>query len=139
MINHLGIIADGNRRWARERGLPTFEGHKKGLDTLEKTVDAAIDAGIPYITFYVFSTENWGRSVSEVSYLMKLIGGRILDYAKDLKEKNGRLLILGSKDRIKPKLASILEKTQQITADCTGIVVSLCFNYGGEHEIADVA
>lgn len=139
MINHLGIIADGNRRWARERGLPTFEGHRRGLDTLEKTVDAAIDAGIPYITFYVFSTENWGRSVSEVSYLMKLIGGRILDYAKDLKEKNGRLLILGSKDRIKPKLASTLEKAQKITADCTGIVVSLCFNYGGELEIADAA
>ncbi len=139
MIKHLGIIADGNRRWARERDLPTLEGHKKGLNTLEKTVDAAIDAGIPYITFYVFSTENWGRSEKEVSYLMKLLGDRIVDYAKDLKEKNGRLLILGSKDRIKPKLASLLEKAQEITADCTGIVVSLCFNYGGEHEIADAA
>lgn len=139
MINHLGIIADGNRRWARERDLPTLEGHKKGLETLERTVDYAAAEGIKYLTFFVFSTENWGRSPGEVSYLMKLIGSRILGYAKELKEKNGRLLILGSKDRIKPKLASTLEQAERITKDCTGIVVSLCFNYGGEQEIADAA
>ena len=139
MINHLGIIADGNRRWARERGLPTLEGHKRGLNTLEKTVDAANEAGVKYLTFYVFSTENWGRSASEVSYLMKLIETRILKFAEELKAKNGRMLILGTKDRLKPKLVSILEKAEKITEKCTGIVVSLCFNYGGEREIADAA
>lgn len=139
MINHLGIIADGNRRWAKERGLPTSEGHRTGLNTLEKTVDAADAAGIKYLTFYVFSTENWGRSAREVSYLMKLIETRILSFAKKLKAINGRMLILGTKDRIKPKLASILEQAERMTADCTGIVVSLCFNYGGEREITDAA
>ncbi|MBR3256303.1 di-trans,poly-cis-decaprenylcistransferase [Candidatus Saccharibacteria bacterium] len=139
MINHLGIIADGNRRWAKERGLPTSEGHRTGLNTLEKTVDAADAAGIKYLTFYVFSTENWGRSAREVSYLMELIETRILKFAKNLKAKNGRMLILGTKDRIKPKLASILEQAERMTADGTGIVVSLCFNYGGEREIADAA
>ena len=136
---HLGVIADGNRRWARERGLPTIEGHRKGLDAIEALVDGAIENGIKYISFYVFSTENWGRSETEVSYIMKLAETKIAKYAKKLKEKNGRMLILGSKDRISPKLASIFEKTEETTKDCNGITVCFCFNYGGELEISDAA
>ncbi len=138
-LKHLGIIADGNRRWAKERGLPTLEGHKKGLDRIKELVGAASEAGIEYITFYVFSTENWGRSVDEVSYIMKLAETRILKYAKELKEKNAKLLILGSKERISPKLASVMDEAENLTADCTGITVCFCFNYGGEKEIADAA
>lgn len=138
-LRHLGIIADGNRRWAKERGLPTLEGHKKGLDRIKELVGAASEAGIEYITFYVFSTENWGRSVDEVSYIMKLAETRILKYAKELKEKNAKLLILGSKERISPKLASVMDEAENLTADCTGITVCFCFNYGGEKEIADAA
>lgn len=138
-LKHLGIIADGNRRWAKERGLPTLEGHKKGLDRIKELVGAASVAGIEYITFYVFSTENWGRSVDEVSYIMKLAETRILKYAKELKEKNAKLLILGSKERISPKLASVMDEAENLTADCTGITVCFCFNYGGEKEIADAA
>ena len=67
---HLGIIADGNRRWAKELGLPSIEGHKKGLDAIQALVDGAREAGIKFITFYVFSTENWGRSQAEVSYIL---------------------------------------------------------------------
>ncbi|MBR2709341.1 di-trans,poly-cis-decaprenylcistransferase [Candidatus Saccharibacteria bacterium] len=136
---HLGVIADGNRRWARERGLPTIEGHRKGLDAIEALVDGAIENGIKYISFYVFSTENWGRSETEVSYIMKLAETKIAKYAKKLKEKNGRMLILGSKDRISPKLASIFEKAEETTKDCNGITVCFCFNYGGELEISDAA
>ena len=139
VLEHLGIIADGNRRWAKERGLPTLEGHKKGLDRIKELTSAASKAGIKYITFYVFSTENWGRSVEEVSYIMKLAETRILKYAEELKENNARMLILGSKAKISPKLASALDKAEEITADCTGITVCFCFNYGGEQEIADAA
>ncbi len=138
-LNHLGIIADGNRRWAKSQGLPSIEGHKKGLEVIEKLVGAAAEAGISYLTFYVFSTENWGRSEAEVSYIMKLAETRILKYAEKLKAKNGKLVILGSKKRISPKLASILEKAEKLTAECDGITVGFCFNYGGELEIAEAA
>lgn len=139
MINHLGIIADGNRRWAKKQGLPTIEGHKKGLEAIEKLVDGAAKAGIKYITFYVFSTENWGRSDAEVSYIMKLAESRILKYAEKMQKKNGRLMVLGSKKRISPKLASTIEQAEKITENCDGITVGFCFNYGGELEIADAA
>lgn len=139
MMKHLGIIADGNRRWAKERGLPTIEGHKKGLDAIEALVDAAMDSGIEYITFYVFSTENWGRSEAEVSYIMKLAETKILGYAKKMCEKNGKMVILGSKAKVPPKLASTIEQAEKMTADCTGITVGFCFNYGGEQEIVDAA
>ena len=139
MITHLGIIADGNRRWAKEQGLATIEGHKKGLDAIKELVDGAAKAGIKYITFYVFSTENWGRSEAEVSYIMKLAETRIMKYAEKMKAKNGRLVVLGSKKRVSPKLASIIEKAEELTADCDGITVGFCFNYGGELEIADAA
>ena len=138
-LQHLGIIADGNRRWAKAQGLPTIEGHKRGLDAIKKLVSAADKAGIKYLTFYVFSTENWGRSTDEVSYIMKLAETRILKYAKELKENNARMIILGSKNRISPKLASTIEEAEKLTADCTGITVCFCFNYGGEQEIADAA
>lgn len=138
-LKHLGIIADGNRRWAKEQGLPSIEGHKKGLDAIEELVDGAKKAGIPFITFYVFSTENWERSAAEVSYIMKLVETRILKYAEKLKAKNGKLIILGSKNKVSPKLISMLEKAEKITEDCTGITVGFCFNYGGELEIAEAA
>lgn len=139
MLQHLGIIADGNRRWAKAQGLPSIEGHKQGLSVIKKLVSAAGEAGIKYITFYVFSTENWGRSKEEVSYIMKLAETRILKYAEELAEKNAKLVILGSKARVSPKLASLLEKAEAVTANCTGITVGMCFNYGGEVEIADAA
>ena len=139
MLEHLGVIADGNRRWAKERGLPTIEGHRRGLDSIGQMVIGARDAGIKYITFYVFSTENWGRSKDEVSYIMKLAETRILKYAEKLKNNNSRMIILGSRKNVPPKLASSIEEAEKLTADCTGITVCFCFNYGGEQEIADAA
>ncbi len=139
MLEHLGVIADGNRRWAKERGLPTIEGHRRGLDSIEQMVIGARDAGIKYITFYVFSTENWGRSKDEVSYIMKLAETKIPKYAEKLKENNSKMIILGSKRNVPPKLATAIEEAEKLTADCTGITVCFCFNYGGEQEIADAA
>ena len=134
---HLGIIPDGNRRWAKERGLPTIDGHKRGMDKVEELIEAAADAQIQYITFYIFSTENWSRSEAEVSYLMKMADTYIMKFAKKLAAKNGRLVVLGSKNRISPKLVSTIEKAEKLTEDCTGITACFCFNYGGEKEIAD--
>ena len=136
---HLGVIADGNRRWAKERGLPTIEGHRQGLKSIEKLVNGAMEAGIQYITFYVFSTENWGRSEKEVTYILKLAETKIMGYAEKMKARNGRMVILGSKGRIPPKLLTIIEKAEKLTEDCDGITVGFCFNYGGELEIADAA
>ncbi len=138
-LEHLGIIADGNRRWAKENGLPKIEGHKKGLKTIETLVAAAAKAEIPFVTFYVFSTENWGREEAEVSYIMKLAETKIMKMAKKMAENNVRLLILGTRGKVNPTLTSLGEKAEKITADCTGTTVCFCFNYGGEQEIADAA
>lgn len=139
MITHLGIIADGNRRWAKSQGLPKIEGHRKGFQKFEVLIKAAADAGIPFITFYVFSTENWGREEAEVSYLMKLAETLMVKMAKKMAENNIRLLILGTHNRVSPKLVSLWEKAEKMTASCTGTTACFCFNYGGEQEIADAA
>ncbi len=138
-LTHLGIIADGNRRWAKENNLPKIEGHKQGLKAIEELVGAAAVAGIPYITFYVFSTENWGREEAEVNYIMKLAETRILKMAEKMAANNIKLLILGARGKVNPTLTSLAEKAEKITADCTGTTVCFCFNYGGEQEIADAA
>lgn len=138
-LRHLGIICDGNRRWAKERGLPTLEGHKKGLAVIEDLVNAAMDAKIPYVSFYVFSTENWNRTEKEVAYLMKLADKHIMRLAEKMVQQNGKLLVLGTKDRVPPKLVSTIEKAEKMAAGCDGITVCFCFNYGGKQEIADAA
>lgn len=138
-LRHLGIIADGNRRWARERGLKTIEGHQKGMEVIEALVAAAMKAGIPFVSFYVFSTENWGRSEAEVSYIMKLAAGQITRLAEKMRENNIRLLVLGAKEKVDPKLMSKIEDAEKLTAECTGTTACFCFNYGGEQEIADAA
>ena len=138
-LTHLGIIADGNRRWAEKNGLPKIEGHTQGLKTIEKLVAAAAIAKIPYVSFYVFSTENWGREEKEVSHIMKLAESKILKMAEKMAENNIRLLILGSRGKVNPTLTSLGEKAEKITENCTGTTVCFCFNYGGEQEIADAA
>ncbi|MBR3253877.1 di-trans,poly-cis-decaprenylcistransferase [Candidatus Saccharibacteria bacterium] len=138
-LKHLGIIADGNRRWAKENGLPKIEGHRKGFNKIETLVSAAAEAGIPYISFFVFSTENWGRETSEVNYLMDLARSMVLKLAKKFAKSNIRMLMLGSRERVDPKLVSLAEKAEKLTENCTGTTVCFCFNYGGEQEIADAA
>lgn len=136
-LRHLGIIADGNRRWARDHGLPDNAGHKKGIEAVEGLVVAAAKAGIEYITFYVFSTENWQRSADEVGYIMGLVKTQIAGYAEKLAAKNARFLVLGSQQGLPDGVAQALAAAEELTAACTGITVCFCFNYGGEQEIAD--
>ena len=138
-LTHLGIIADGNRRWAEKQGLPKIEGHKKGLAVIEELTAAAMKANIPYLTFYVLSTESWGREKSEVDYIMKLAETRILKMAEKMAKHGAKLLILGSRQNFDPKFISLAEKAEAITKDCSRITVGFCFNYGGEQEIADAA
>ncbi|MDO5451705.1 MAG: polyprenyl diphosphate synthase [Candidatus Saccharibacteria bacterium] len=139
MLQHLGIIADGNRRWAKEHGLPKIEGHRQGFKAIERLINGAAEAKIPYITFYTFSTENWGREKAEVDYIMKMAETKIIGMAEKMAKNNLRLIILGSRGKINPTLTSLGEKAEAITADCTGTTACFCFNYGGEQEIADAA
>lgn len=139
MLTHLGIIADGNRRFAKEHGLPKIEGHRQGVKTIEKLVAAAAEAKIPFVTFYVFSTENWGREKSEVDYIMKMAETKIVKMAEKMAENNIKMVILGSRGKVSPTLTSLAEKAERITENCTGTTVCFCFNYGGEQEIADAA
>ena len=136
---HIGIIADGNRRWAKAQGLPKIEGHKRGLERIEELVGAATKLPIDYLTFYVFSNENWGREEAEVSRIMRLAETRILKLAEKMAANNVRLLILGRRERIPEKLRAEIEQAEAATAECTGVTVCFCFNYGGEQEIADAA
>ena len=95
---HIGFIVDGNRRWARERGLPTLEGHRRGFDRVEKIAVECINRGVKFVSLYLFSTENWGRSKEEVDYLMKLVETNIAGMIRRLKKERIRCVILGRKE-----------------------------------------
>ena len=134
---HIGIIADGNRRWAKEKGLPTIEGHKKGLETIEQLITEFAKTDVKFLTFYVFSNENWSREEAEVSYLMNLATTKILKLVEKMQKNNLRFIVLGSKDRLESKLSAKIDEAEEMTKDCTGLTVCFCFNYGGQQEIAD--
>lgn len=134
---HIGFIVDGNRRWAKARGLPAYEGHLAGYKVLKDVALATLAAGVPFASAYVFSTENWKRSESEVSKLMGLI---LLAFKADLHvfiDKNVRLKIVGSRERLSNKVKKVLDAAEAQTAHLTGGTFILCLNYGGQAEIAD--
>lgn len=134
---HLGLILDGNRRWATEHGLPVVEGHKHGYETLRTISDAAFAAGVEYVSAYVFSTENWNRSREEVAYLMRLLMW-ILKHEVDNFNKHGiRLHTLGSKIRLGKALVKAIHAAEEKTKNNTGGTLLLCLNYGGQQEIVD--
>lgn len=133
--NHLGFIVDGNRRWARERNLPTLEGHRRGLKKVEKIVELGTKAGVKYMTFFLFSTENWSRSKEEVDYLMDMAETQITKLAKKLHKNNIRFVVLGARERVSTKLLDKLDASEALTKDNTAATVSVCFNYGGRDEL----
>jgi len=134
---HIGFIADGNRRWAKERGLHTMEGHKVGFEAIKKVLNACIKRGVKYVSFYTFSTENWNRTEEEVSYLMGLVKMNMKKLAKELKENGIRLTILGSREKIDPEIAGFFDEAEKMTKDGKNGTVCICFNYGGKQEIVD--
>lgn len=135
--NHIGLILDGNRRWARARGLTTFDGHKAGYDNLKEIVKAAINRGVKFVSAYIFSTENWNRAPAEVKYLMDLAYTMLTRDVGELNAENIRVLWLGSTERVSPRLQRAIRQAEQTTAGNTRGTLGLCFNYGGQQEIVD--
>lgn len=136
---HLGFIVDGNRRWAKERGLPTIEGHRRGYRKVEDAIEYLADRGIKYQTYYLFSTENWGRSEEEVSYLMDLVRKNLPRLTKKLMKHDLRLAVLGRPEPVEPELWQSLMDAEQESKDNKSGTVAICFNYGGQQELADAA
>ena len=126
---------DGNRRWARNKGLPIALGHKEGAKTLEKIVRYAKNIGIKYITVYAFSTENWKRSEEEVSTLMNLMMNYLESYSKRADSENIKVQILGNRQGLSDKMNDLIEKCMERTKDNTGITFNIALNYGGRDEI----
>ena len=134
---HIGYIVDGNRRWAKEHGLPRYEGHLAGYNALQEVVTATFDAGVKYVSAYTFSTENWKRSGEEVS---KLLGLTLRLLTADLhifEERNIRLQILGSREGLSSKIVKAIDNAEARTAGNTSGTMAVCFNYGGQLEVAE--
>lgn len=134
---HVGIILDGNRRWAKGRGLPTVEGHRQGAEALKRVALFAFDHGVTYLSAYVFSTENWQRSPTEVSFLMKLFVKAVQLYLDEFHQKNVRIIILGSQKGVPKAVSKALGAAVQKTANNKGGTLALCLNYGGKQELVD--
>lgn len=138
-LTHIGFICDGNRRWARAQGLPTLEGHKRGFDKVEVIIDALKDTEVQFLSFFLFSTENWDRSPEEIAYLMDLVEKKIDELTKKAMKDNMRVVVLGRPEPVKPKLWQKIMDSEAKTSTNTGKTVCICFNYGGKWEIADAA
>ncbi len=134
-LQHVAIIMDGNRRWAKNKGLPSAVGHKKGVDSLKATVYACNDFGIKYLTVYAFSTENWNRKPEEVDFLMNLLGHTIKNELGELHENNVVISFLGDLTKLAPKLQEILYHAIDVTKNNTGVHLQIAFNYGARDEI----
>ena len=132
---HIAIIMDGNRRWARAKGLPVKLGHRVGAKTLEKIVRYANKIGIKYITVYAFSTENWKRTEEEVSALMGLFQSYLDDYSKRADSENIKVKIIGNRQGLSDKMKSSIEKCMDRTKNNTGITFNIALNYGGRDEL----
>jgi len=132
---HVGIIMDGNGRWAKQRGLPRLAGHRAGTKNLRRVIRAAANAGIRHLTFYAFSTENWSRPEEEVGGLMGLLGEFIETETPELHKEGARLLHIGHLEHLEPQLRQKIENAIVLTKNNNRIDVILAFSYGGRDEI----
>lgn len=135
---HVGFIMDGNGRWAKLRGLPRLEGHKRGLDTAKKVISLCGNLGIKYVSLFVFSTENWKRSEDEVSGLFKL-AERYLSSITEFADKGVKIVHSGDLNGLPTALNNKIIAAERKTADNSALVVNLCINYGGQAEIVSLA
>lgn len=134
-IKHLAIVMDGNRRWAKQRGLPSYKGHQAGVLALEKIVRACNDRGIPYLTVYGFSTENWGRTKSEVQWLVKIIESAVKKYTTMLDKEGWQIKIIGRlKDFPKTTQSLFAKSVNQLKHHQKGTLI-VALSYGGRDEI----
>ncbi len=132
---HIGYILDGNRRWAKQHGVPTYEGHLAGYTALKDMIEATADAGVEYISFYTFSTENWNRAEDEVRGIMKLIRMLFKTDIKELTKKGYKLVVLGGRDNLPDDIIKMMDEAEAMSAGGTKATLAMCFNYGGQQEI----
>ena len=135
MPKHIAIIMDGNRRWAREKGLDTKLGHKAGAETLEKIASYANQIGLKYLTVYAFSTENWKRTKEEVGALMILLRTYLDKFLNRESLRNIRIRVLGNIDNLDEALKNSINKIVEKSKNNTGLTLNIAFNYGGRDEI----
>lgn len=136
---HLAIIMDGNGRWAVRRGLSRHEGHEMGIEALRRVVRACVARGIPYLTVYAFSTENWERPADEVAALMRLLDRVLIEEVDDLAAQGVRVRVLGRRKGLPEDLVARIEQACQKTAGNDRLILSVAWNYGGRAEIVDAA
>ncbi len=136
---HMGIIMDGNGRWAAKRGLPRIQGHVKGYKVLKKIIEFNRKVGIKFISVYAFSTENWNRPREEVEFLMGLARDLIAEYTQTLLKNDIRLMVTGTRDNLDREFVELLDESIKKTEDCRSYVLNIVFNYGGRREILDAA
>lgn len=132
---HIAIIADGNRRWAKERNLPTFEGHRKGFENIKALSKKAKQLGVKVITFWVFSTENWKRAKEEVGYLMNLAARVIDSQIEEAIQEETRIVHIGRKDRLPEVLRKKIENAEEKTKEFSHYYFVIALDYGGHDEI----
>ena len=132
---HLGIIMDGNGRWAKKRGLPRSAGHTAGASNFRTITRYCSNIGIPYLTVYAFSTENWKRPEEEVSALMKLFQQYLEEALRDFLDENIRVRFIGDTSVFSPKLRELIQRVEDSSACKTGMVLNIAMNYGGRAEI----
>ncbi len=134
-LHHLAIICDGNRRWAKNHNLPSFEGHRRGYENIKELTKKAKELGVKVITFWVFSTENWNRKQEEVNYLMDLSMKVIDAQIKEALQEQTRIVHIGRKDRLPEKLRGKIEKAELDTREYTSHYFVIALDYGGHDEI----
>ncbi len=132
---HVAIIMDGNGRWAESRGLPRAMGHKSGAEAVRRTVEAAGEYGVSYLTLFGFSSENWNRPKQEIGDLMGLLRLYLRSEIAELHGKNVRLLMIGDRRRFEPDIIGLIEEAERTTAANTGLTLVLALSYGGRQEI----
>jgi undecaprenyl diphosphate synthase len=132
---HVAIIMDGNGRWAAARGLPRGEGHRRGVEALRRTVRAAGELGISFLTIFSFSSENWSRPIAEVTELMGLLRRFVRNDLAELHQSNVRVRIIGERGDLKPEIGRLLIEAEELTHANTGLQLVVAFNYGARQEI----
>ncbi len=134
-LQHIAIIMDGNRRWAKEKFLPSAMGHQKGVESLKSTMRLFDKFGIKYLTVYAFSTENWNRKKEEVEFLMGLLAKTLLNELDEMHRENVKITFFGDLSKLNPKLIEITRQAEEKTKNNTGVNLNIAFNYGSRDEI----
>ena len=132
---HVAIIMDGNGRWAKQRGKERTEGHIAGVETIRQTLRAAVKHGVRYLTFYAFSTENWGRPEAEVNALMELLCKSVVSEAPELQKQGVRVRTIGERSRFSERVQYYLNQIEEQTAEGDRLVVALALNYSSRDEL----